>query len=262
MSKTILAQVAGFTPLIDGVVADVGLVSAAVFGKAWRYCQMSDGVCKASQDRLADELGVSRQSINKHIDKLVEAGYLEDITPDLLGLPHQYRDTGRANLSINLTATCQKSLHPPVKKIDTKIVIKETDKEKEEEQAQVFRAYSSEIGILTPMIADSINEWIKDGFPVKWMCDAIHEAALQNKRNWKYCEAIIKRWDAQGSQEEMKPVKPNWKQKTSEPKAFEAIRQWIGDDNGNTSGHIEGDSKIISGVPQLELKQIHDASLL
>ncbi len=257
MSKTILANVDGFTPVIDGLIPQVGAFTALVFGKMWRYCQMSDGVCKASQDRLADELGVSRQSINKHIDKLVEAGYLEDITPDLLGLPHQYRDTGRANLSINLTATCQKSLHPPVKKIYTKIVIKETDKEKEEEQAQVFRAYSSEIGILTPMIADSINEWINDGFPVKWMCDAIHEAALQNKRNWKYCEAIIKRWDAQGSQEEM--TKPQGKPNNYKPRdliqeRYGGIMEWLKEaqenDHTSTDGNIDGANR--SSVPQLK----------
>jgi DNA-binding Lrp family transcriptional regulator len=129
MSKTILAQVDGWTPVTDTMIQDMGLMTATVFGKAWRYCQMSDGVCKASQDRLADELGISRATINTHLAKLTEAGYLKDLTPDLLGLPHQYADTGKANLSIFLTATCQKDLHLPVKKIDTKKEVKETNKE-------------------------------------------------------------------------------------------------------------------------------------
>ena len=212
--------------------------------------------CEVSIRELAIGAGLTARNAYNGAEKAIERGLV------IKTVSSTHKTTWRAVVGEDTalyplrqrTVSLRKS-KPPVKEI------KET-KEKEEEQAQVFRAYSSEIGILTPMIADSINEWINDGFPVKWMCDAIHEAALQNKRNWKYCEAIIKRWDAQGSQEEMKPVKPNWKQKTSEPKAFEAIRQWIGDDNGNTSGHIEGDSKIISGVPQLELKQIHDASLL
>ena len=213
--------------------------------------------CEVSIRELAIGAGLTARNAYNGAEKAIERGLI------VKTVSSTHKTTWRAVVGEDTvlyplrqrTVSLRKS-KPPVKEI------KET-KEKEEEQAQVFRAYSSEIGILTPMIADSINEWIKDGFPIKWMCDAIHEAALQNKRNWKYCEAIIKRWDAQGSQEEMKPVKPNWKQKTSEPKAFEAIRQWIGDDtNGNTSGHIESDSKIISGVPQLELKQIHDAGLL
>lgn len=125
MSKTILTEVNGWTPVIDGIVRELGIISAVVFGKAWRYCQMSDKVCKASQDRLATELGLSRATVNIHLSKLTEAGYLEDTTPNLIGLPHIYKDTGKANLSILFTATCQDNLQPPVKQIDTKIVLKE-----------------------------------------------------------------------------------------------------------------------------------------
>ena len=144
MSKTILAEVDGFTPVIDTMIQDVGLMTATVFGKVWRYCQMSDGVCTAAQERIADELGVSRATINQHIDKLVQAGYLQDKTPALLGMPHVYRDTGKAGLSISLIArpvkkldtTCQNSLHLPVKKLDTKIVIKK-EKEKRHTHAEI-----------------------------------------------------------------------------------------------------------------------------
>lgn len=120
MSKTLLARVDGWTPVIDAVVLDVGLVSAAVFGKVWRYCQMPDGICRASQDRLADELGMSRATINTHLSKLTETGYLKDLTPDLLGVPHQYADTGKANLSISLTGGVKDFDREGVKNIDTK----------------------------------------------------------------------------------------------------------------------------------------------
>ena len=135
MSKTILAQVDGWTPVIDSMIPEVGAMSALVFGKAWRYCQMSDGVCTAAQERVADELGVSRATINSHFSKLCENGYLKDLTPDLLGVPHTYADTGKAGLSISFTAfnkvpvknfdtPCQKSLQVPVKNFDTKKVFK------------------------------------------------------------------------------------------------------------------------------------------
>lgn len=205
MSKTILAQVDGWTPVIDGLVLEVGAVTALIFGKMWRYCQMSDGVCKAGQERIANELGISRQTINSHIDKLVAAGFMEDMTPDLLGLPHQYRDTGKANLSISLTATCQKSLHPPVKNFDTKKELKKDSKENDEALATISRAYESEIGVLTPMIADELQE-AATAYPLKWTLDAIREAATNNKRGWKYVLAILARWKAQGNQEVMKPV--------------------------------------------------------
>lgn len=135
MSKTILAEVDGFTPLMDGVVQDLGLVTAAVFGKAWRYCQMADGVCKASQDRIASELGLSRITVNTHFAKLVKAGYLVDLTPGLLGLPHVYKDTGKAGLLISFTGRVKQidssskvDLHPPVNEIDSKILNKRQKK--------------------------------------------------------------------------------------------------------------------------------------
>jgi len=128
MSKTVLATVDGFTPVIDAVVQDVGPMAALAFGKVWRYCQMSDGVCKASQERMAEELKITRQTMNTHIETLVNAGYLVDTTPGLLGVPHVYADTGKANLSISFTGSCQNNIHLPVKNFDTKIVSKKEDK--------------------------------------------------------------------------------------------------------------------------------------
>ena len=215
--------------------------------------------CEVSIRELAIGAGLTARNAYNGAEKAIERGLVEKTVSST------HKTTWRAVVAEDTalyplrqrTVSLRKS-KPPVKEI------KET-KEKEDEQAQVFRAYSSEIGILTPMIADSINEWIKDGFPIKWMCDAIHEAALQNKRNWKYCEAIIKRWDAQGSQEEMKKPVNGYKQKPNEPKAFEAIREFMksqGVDNGDITGNIQDDSAYQRGVPQLECKPIHDPSLL
>jgi len=210
--------------------------------------------------QLARSTGLSTRSIVDGAAKLEERGLLRRIVPpNKVTVWECVVESSTSALYFSQHRVVPRKSKPPVKEI------KETIKEKKEEQAQVFRAYSSEIGILTPMIADSINEWIKDGFPIKWMCDAIHEAALQNKRNWKYCEAIIKRWDAQGSQEEMKKPVNGYKQKPNEPKAFEAIREFMksqGVDNGDITGNIQDDSAYQRGVPQLECKPIHDPSLL
>jgi hypothetical protein len=132
MSKTILAEVEGFIPVIDTMIPEVGLMTATVFGKVWRYCQMEDGVCMASQERLANEMGVSRVTLNQHINKLIETEYLEDMTPALVGLPHTYRDTGKAGLAITMVAqpvkklytSYKETLQPPIKKLYTKIVTK------------------------------------------------------------------------------------------------------------------------------------------
>lgn len=75
--------------------------------------------------------------------------------------------------------------------------------------AEITKVYESEIGMITPFIADSLQD-AAETYPLKWTLDAIHEAAAQNKRSWKYIEAILKRWKAQGNQDQLrKPANGN-----------------------------------------------------
>jgi DNA-binding Lrp family transcriptional regulator len=107
MSRTILANVDGFTPVIDGLVEELGLMSAVVFGRVWRYCQMEDHVCRASLERIAASIGVDRATVMRHIKDLCDRGYLEDLTPDVRNRPHVYRDTGKAGLTLSLSGVAQ-----------------------------------------------------------------------------------------------------------------------------------------------------------
>lgn len=203
MSKTILANVDGFTPVIDSVVQDVGAVTALVFGKVWRYCQMADGICKASQERIADELGMSRATINTHFAKLCNAGYLRDTTPNLLGKPHEYADTGKAGLSISLTAnqsqpvknfdtTCQNFIQPPVKKFDTKKVNKI---QKETERYDTIGAKIDECKIkLNPNSAFIVKAW-REWFSDEIICRALELGA---GKSINYTDRILCGWHENG----------------------------------------------------------------
>ncbi len=61
----------------------------------------------------------------------------------------------------------------------------------------IFALYESNIGPLTPMIADALEDAEKT-YPPDWIKDAIALAVENNKRNWRYCETILKRWQAGG----------------------------------------------------------------
>ena len=61
----------------------------------------------------------------------------------------------------------------------------------------VFKVYESEIGVLTATIADELKLAVSE-YPDGWIVDALKEAARQNKRNWSYARAILKRWKAEG----------------------------------------------------------------
>lgn len=99
-----LTEIKGWTPLMDAMVRELGLVRAAVYGVVWRHCQMKDRVCKASQETLAEILGIDRVTLNRHLKALVEAGYLIDTTPDRRNAPHVYKDAGKVLIRALLEA--------------------------------------------------------------------------------------------------------------------------------------------------------------
>jgi DNA replication protein len=68
------------------------------------------------------------------------------------------------------------------------------------ERPNVFKLYEENIGPLTPLIADALKD-AEEIYSVEWIADAIELAAKNNKRNWKYCEAILKRWKEEGRAE-------------------------------------------------------------
>lgn len=82
------------------------------------------------------------------------------------------------------------------------------EEEEPTEQKNIYTIYEQEIGLLTPSIADALKDWEKD-LPEKWIKDAILEASANGARRWSYVNAILKRWQAQKSQEPThKPSKP------------------------------------------------------
>lgn len=121
MEKTILSEIRGWTPLIDALVSEHGLVTAAVFGRMWRYSQLKDGVCRASHETIARELGLERKTVIRHVQVLVEHGYLRDLDPKVRNCPHRYADTGKAGLQAVMYATVKKyGAQPGVPETDTK----------------------------------------------------------------------------------------------------------------------------------------------
>ena len=65
------------------------------------------------------------------------------------------------------------------------------------EAPNIFRLYEENIGPLTPMIAQSLAE-AEDTYPAAWIEEAFQIAVERNARNWRYVEAILKRWYDEG----------------------------------------------------------------
>lgn len=67
------------------------------------------------------------------------------------------------------------------------------------EQPNIFVLYEQNIGLLTPMIASQLED-AADLYPADWIEAAFSEAVQRNKRNWKYINAILRRWETEGKQ--------------------------------------------------------------
>ena len=68
------------------------------------------------------------------------------------------------------------------------------------ERPNIFKLYEENIGPLTPLIADALKD-AEELYSAEWIGESIELAVKHNKRSWKYCEAILKRWKEEGRAE-------------------------------------------------------------
>ena len=61
----------------------------------------------------------------------------------------------------------------------------------------IYVLYEQNIGIITPMIAEELKEAEKL-YPRGWIEEAFREAAVLNKRSWRYIARILERWATEG----------------------------------------------------------------
>jgi DNA replication protein len=67
----------------------------------------------------------------------------------------------------------------------------------EVELPNIFTLYEQNIGVLTPMIADTLRDAEKN-FPYSWIEEAIAIAVENNIRKWSYINAILEEWQIRG----------------------------------------------------------------
>jgi len=69
------------------------------------------------------------------------------------------------------------------------------------ERPNIFVLYEQNIGMMTPLIADQLRDMEKTYTP-EWIQEAFEIAVSRNKRALRYIQAILKRWETEGKDEE------------------------------------------------------------
>lgn len=126
------------------------------------------------------ELGLSAEEIKRGLEKAVKRGSLLTVKKDAVVYFLLNSPRGRAGIqAIESGKWSPGATSPPT------------------ERPNVFRLYEENIGPLTPLIADALKD-AEELYYAEWIAEAIELAVKNNKRNWKYCEAILKRWKEEG----------------------------------------------------------------
>jgi len=170
----------------------------------WRVEHM-DGQFHAlsKMDFDVKELGLGAEEITRGLEKAVQRGSLlkvqkEAVVYFLLNSPR-----GRAAVQ-----AFEKGKWNPADGVSTPPL----------DRPNIFKLYEENIGPLTPLIADALKD-AEASYPEEWIAETIELAVKNNKRYWKYCEAILKRWKEEGrhgKKDQQDPVKSSERYTKSE----------------------------------------------
>ncbi|MBG0786655.1 MAG: DnaD domain protein [Anaerolineaceae bacterium] len=90
------------------------------------------------------------------------------------------------------------------------------------EKTNIYKLYESNIGPLTPMVADILKA-DEEEYPPEWIEEAVREAVSRNIRNWKYVQTILKNWQNKGRGNEQ-----NRRDRSQNPEDYR--ESWLGHD--------------------------------
>ena len=81
--------------------------------------------------------------------------------------------------------------------VNSSPTVKEWPLPSTEEKPNIFTRYEDNIGTISPMLAEELKE-AEAEYSWSWIDEAFKIAVTQNKRNWGYISAILRRWAAEG----------------------------------------------------------------
>jgi DNA replication protein len=151
----------------------------------WRVQHM-DGSFRAFQapDFAEQGLGLSAEGVRSGLEKAVKRGVIlkADRKEEVVYFLNSPRGRAAANAFLHGELRTAGMTQAPF------------------ERPNIFRLYEENIGPLTPLIADALKD-AEDTYAPEWIAETIELAVKHNKRSWKYCEAILKRWKEEGRAE-------------------------------------------------------------
>ena len=158
-----------------------------------RYLQASDFENDAIfMQGLDAKLDRSKKLLNAALSKIIARGTFLKVTLEIEGQDRQFYFLNSARGRYALEEIQKGNWRPSE---DQKFPI-----ELMQERPNIYALYESNIGPLTPMIADSLKDAEND-YPHEWIEEAFRTAVENNVRKWTYVQAILVRWQEEGRDE-------------------------------------------------------------
>jgi DnaD/phage-associated family protein len=92
------------------------------------------------------------------------------------------------------------------------------------ERPNIFVLYEEHIGLLSPLVAETLTDAARD-YPPGWIEDAFRLAAEANVRKWAYVRAILERWAREGRGDDVDGASHEGDRRDSGRRAAAAGRQ-------------------------------------
>ena len=166
----------------------------------WLHSQKKDVRSVLTRDELLSDRTLARVVSTPGSSTEVALEYALDRTARLGLLTHLRVDSDRGLFDIYVPNT-QKGRVAVEKLKESRPDVTITEVRRDEPETvtrpNIFSLYEKNIGALTPLIAEELKDAERQ-YPEAWIEEAFQAAVAQNKRSWRYIEAILKRWKAEG----------------------------------------------------------------
>ncbi len=176
-----------FTPVPDALFRLLGDIDdlnelKVTFYVLWRIEHTEGAFRQICRSEIAEDDGFMRgltaEGLDSGLEKAVQRGTLLQVESFYFLNSPRGRASAEALKKGNWRASAQTSTPP-------------------RDVPNIFKLYEENVGPLTPLIADMLRDAEKEYSP-EWLAEACRIAVTRNVRNWKYIEAILKRWKEKG----------------------------------------------------------------
>ena len=150
------------------------------------YLQNTTGLEEMSPSQIAERIGKEISDVNQAISNLTERGLLQYRTIELNGEIELLFD---ASLALERLDNLLGAAHSSSDQLTPQNQLKD-----------LVEIFQQELGrLLTPFEIEDLTKTLKeDGTSADLIKEALREAVLNGKANWKYIQAILRNWRHEG----------------------------------------------------------------